>query len=813
MQLFLYQLKQAYLSLKKKPGFVFSVVTTMGITLGALLCVATLAYVMLVKPLPYPEQDKLYQVELKQFNNKNKHDVSGFHYPGLVDYYQNQTIFSQAAMLDYDISSLVSHPDKPIIHSSYVTPEWFTLLGAKLAKGRYFSEQEGLNSYSPVAVISYQAWQTLFNGTPDIIGQTVSTRNNDYAIIGVLAQSFIEPALTTPGYQSDFWFPWDFNISSEQARTLWWARATPRTIIGTLADSNNVNQANEKSTAYINQLWQEHNDMQGYFKGWHVESQLHSFSDLIIGANKQVVYLLITGAMCMLFIAMMNIINLLLSRLAENHQNLAVHASIGAKPKDLFSRLFIENSLLVSISLVIALAISALGFTLLQSYLANLLPRVGELSINNFTLAFALIIGFFVIGSFAFIGTRSVNYHNLNISLVSSGKGNKAQVSLDLRKRLIIGQVAIASVLFFVCSNIALTAFNQITYDDGLNADNLLSFQTFMFGEELPQPAVREQLHEQLKLAIKQLPQVTQVSRSSSPLTGTDSSWSLLELDSMQRIVLSGRNVDQHYFTLSGQRLIEGDLFTPAQVKDRNKVVIINQQLAERISSKGTAIGKRFTFSTASQVDQHFTVIGVVSDLKWPGETNIKPELYRPRSNQFHMTIALKDQQDLTKKQLKKTIAEVSPLFKIIAVEKLSDMKTQRLFADYLALIVTMTISFISIMLAFIGLYGILSYSSQMRRFEIGTRLAVGAKGTDILALIIKDNVRALVIGMISALLMILILAITFSASISNYIHLGLITVFCCTIVVISLIALLACYLPLRQYISKPAIACLRGSE
>jgi ABC-type antimicrobial peptide transport system permease subunit len=306
---------------------------------------------------------------------------------------------------------------------------------------------------------------------------------------------------------------------------------------------------------------------------------------------------------------------------------------------------------------------------------------------------------------------------------------------------------------------------------------------------------------------------VDNVSRSSSPLTGYLNTWSLLELDSMKRVLPQGRIVDHQYFLMSGQRLIEGNLFTEQQVQDKVKNLIINQQLADIIAPNNSALGKRLSFGSSADDELAFVVSGVVSGLKIPGETSIPPQVYRPLNNAFNMTILLRENQTLTKERIMNVLAEVSSILKIFKLEKLTALKNNKLFAYFVSLTVTVTITIVSILLTFIGLYGILSYSSQMRRFEIGTRMAVGAKGKDIIGLIVRDNVRTLLTGIMLSMLILLVFYLGFSDHIRSYLNLEMIPLFVITIVVIALTSFIACYLPLRKYISKPAIHSLRGSE
>ena len=156
MQPTLYLIKQAWASLEGQPGFVGAVVSTMGVTLGALLCVFTLAYLLLIEPLPYPDQDALYTVEHQLIDKDAKVDGNAFTYPNLIHLYTKQDAFSASALIYYDADVLLSSPSHPRLSLSFITPQWFSLLGADMAIGRSFEATEALDTYHPVAVLSYQ---------------------------------------------------------------------------------------------------------------------------------------------------------------------------------------------------------------------------------------------------------------------------------------------------------------------------------------------------------------------------------------------------------------------------------------------------------------------------------------------------------------------------------------------------------------------------------------------------------------------------------------------------------------------------------
>ena len=200
---------------------IFGVVVTMGITLGALLCVLTLGYVILFKPLPYPEQNALYNVRQVATTDKGQQIGFSFSYPGLIDFYRSQKAFSETVLTYYDKGILVNHAKQPTVSMTYVTPEWVSFFAPPMLLGRNFEQSEKLNTSSRVVVISYSSWQQLYNADPEIIGKIVAFRDHRYKVIGVTAKDFLEPHLYQNGWQTQFWLPWDFNPVRPEQRQLW----------------------------------------------------------------------------------------------------------------------------------------------------------------------------------------------------------------------------------------------------------------------------------------------------------------------------------------------------------------------------------------------------------------------------------------------------------------------------------------------------------------------------------------------------------------------------------------------------------------
>jgi predicted permease len=807
MNLFIYQLKQAALSLKKKPGFVFSVVTTMGITLGALLCVFTLAYVMLIKPLPYPEAENLYKVIHQRFAVNNEPQYEAYSYPNIINLYKNQTVFSDQALIFYDQDVITSLDHQPNISIGYTTPEWFALLGSKFILGRGFTETEGLDSNSPVAIISYDSWVGEFNKRDDILSQKVSIKGVSFSIVGVLSEQFIEPEIHYPGHKTSLWLPWDYN-SADGRRERWGSFHPSFTFVGKLKKGVTQKQAEQKTTTLVNNTWQGNITDNQNLKGQRIHLQLRSFNEVILGSRATTLWLLLAGVISLVLIASGNILNLFISRTIEQQQQLAIRAAVGAKKSDFFKFLLAETSLLMFLANLVALAISSFGFVILKQNLSKVLPRVEELSLGIFPLTFALFTTILLALIFAKAGLRIINYRAINETLQSSGKGTGIQVSKRLRDTLIASQVAIATVLIFFNISLFNNSTNIINAKLGFELDNMsyLSLAVSSLGSPEPEQVAADM--SQIKSKLLELPEVDKVSQAETllwvnhgrgmKLSGTDE-W----------LSVQGISIDDNYFSMINQKFSSGSNFSQADVKDDNLIIIINDALAKRIAPESSAIGKKVNFGD----DEMYTVVGVVQSVKMPAKENIPLRIYYINKENTNFVIKLKDNQYLNRKQVANLVQNVSSNFMLFGFDDMLAFKNMRLFKQKVTAISSATLSLLTFFLASVGLYGILSYSTQMRRFEIGTRMAVGAKGKDIIGLIFKGNSRALLTGLAVSIFVLLSLYFGFTDSINEYIRIELVPLFLITLAAISLLSAIACYVPLRQYITKPVIHSLKGSE
>lgn len=803
-----YQYKQAWAGLSKKPGFIATVVATMGITLGALLCVLTLAYFLLVKPLPYPEQERLYKANHILVDKQKETKAQSFTYPGLLHLYKNQDVFELGALVYYGQDVLTSLPNQPTLNTTYVSPEWFTMLGAEFAVGRKFEQSERVDANQPSAILSYELWRDEFDKDPNILDKKVEFSGTSFRVIGVIAEGFVEPQIAQIGRVTGVWLPWDYNLGVG-FKERWGNISGALNFVGKLKPEISKSQAEQAISPIVSDTWVEQVAGMAFFSGWTIRMELDSFQKEILGESESTVFLLLAGVVGLVLIATANIANLFMSRTAEQQRKLAIFAALGAKKSKLFNITLAETGLLMGLSILLALVVSALGFHLLQQNLASIFPRVSELTINGFTLAAAVVITLSFALIFAGLSSKMINYRELNSTLQSSGKGTGIQVSKKTRQFLIVSQVAIATLLVFANISLFKQAYATITETKAYKVANMADLSLSVSAREFPPAEEVRPVMDEFRQKLSELPQVQSVSMSGGIL----SRYGIVALTSVEdnkNHTPTIKSIDEMYFELSGMQFLAGDNFSAADIRDNNRVFIVNDVFAKQLKPEGNVIGMQVSAGPPEPV----TIIGVVKGVKIAGDTEIHPRVYAPiSSDSSRFTVNLVPGQNLTKEQVVSVLSQVSSLYSVFNLERLEDIERENLFTQYATATTTAVLALLTFFLAGVGLYGILSYGTQMRRFELGTRMAIGAKRRHLVALIINDNSRVIFSGIIVSVFLLIAIYLLYADVLAEHLSLSLVLMFVVTLVAIAGLSLFACYWPLRTYINQPAVHSLRGSD
>ena len=819
MSQFIQQHEQAWASLKKKPGFVLTILMTMGITLGALLCAVTLNYLLLVEPLPYPEQNRLFVAEHELLGAEKETKGVGFTYPGLVHLYKSKEAFEQAALLSYGRDVIISHSKQPLINTTYVTPEFHQILASPLALGRIFEASEALETHNPVAMLSYNTWQNEFNGSADILEQKITLSGISYRIVGVLSKNFIEPELGEIGRETQVWMPWDYNYAGDWERESFGSINGALKFVGQLKEGVSPMQAKQLLTPLVSDRWIEGVNEIDFFKDWSIKMRVRSVKEVILGQSESIAVMLLAGVIGLVLIACTNISNLFMSRTAEKQRRMAIQAAIGATKKHLFKAMLAETTLLMSMSIVLALVIAQTGFYIMQQYLGTVLPRVNELALSPITFGSALLVTIIFSVFFAQLSIRMINYRALNTTLQSSGKGSGLQVSKKTRQILIASQVALATVLVFANFSLLKDAIKTINAPVGFATENISTLELNFSSTKVPSQEEAIPIMAEIMRKLETLPQVVSISQGRSPIEGF-SIRALTNVADNERYTPYFKGADHRYFNMIEQPLIQGDNFTLIDRKDDNNVMIVNQAFAKQLKADGDVLGLQIS----TYRPEPLKIIGIVKDIAIPGDTPQELDsnaegtgvarAYVPNSlgGQSFM-LKLKPGQTVSREQLGKLLAEVDARYSVFSFNASSDILTQSLFSEITTAVTTAILASLVFLLAGIGLYGILSYGTQLRKFELGARMAIGATRKHLITLIIGDNTKAVLVGFIGSVVLFALAYIGLSEYIQPFLTLQALPMILTTLVLITVVTLFACYWPLRQYINQPAIFTLRGGD
>ena len=804
MNRFIRELKLGFSSLIRAPEFSATIILTMSLTLGALLCIFNLSYLLFVKSLPYEDQDRLYAAQLMLKNN-GVDRIAKQSYPALIKLYKEQQMFEQTSLVSYHQQLVTDLSDEPRVNATFTTPEFFGLTQTPMVLGRGFNDQETLDSQRPVAVLSYDIWQRLYSGDPQIVGQKVTLDYVSYTVVGVAAAGFAEPEVFQTGHKSDYWLAWDLN--PEEERKLWGRFYSHHMLIGKLKLGVSPAQANQQITAITDEGFQPYAITQSFLKGHTLESNLKSFDHLILGNNSNIVLIMLAAAIAMVLIASANITNLFLSRTAQKQRQMAIKAALGAKRSHLFHHMFAESLILMLISSALALILAAQGFNIISAYAQQSLPRLNELSLNLPTIAFALVVALLLALFFAGLSSAMVNYRSLQSTLQSSGKGTGLQISAKVRNILIVSQVALAGILLTANINLFQQSMSNINKPVGFAAQErfslLLSTGTVKLSTE-----ERHQYINRIKKALVDMPDIKQASASYYNPLALRGGTSFRGEDELVRTSASTQYVDADYLTLINLPLLGGRNFNDAEIKDQAKVLVVSQSLADELYPDSDAVGQPL-FYASSNKKVPYRIIGVAKNVANPSNSSTHVVYSPTLGYNLHFMLQSAVGQRPDKIDLLTMLNKIDRKLKIYEYDSMVDKHTLLLARDIATAAVTAVLAFLSLFLAGAGIYGVLSYSTKMRSNEFGIRMAIGAKPNRITSMVFKNNAVPVVTGLVCSIVIGGALYWLTKEQVGQYLSMDILSVVA-SILMILITAAVACYLPLRSIVTNRPIALLR---
>jgi putative ABC transport system permease protein len=756
-----YDFRIALYSLANARAYAITIVLTLGFTLGALVAMFNLNYQLLAAPFPYPDADKIVVFKGERFHNNELLKDKSAPYPSWVEtYLQPSDKLKQKALVFYTDSVERRLPHSPVLSTANVTPDFFNLFDVPMILGRRFNQEAELYAKEPVAIISYNTWQRIFQLDPDVLGKTLNIMEVEFKIIGVTASDFIEPELRQPGMETDLWLPFDYNDFPESFRKNWNTNLSATLMVAMPNKSYSLGAVEHEISAQgATRFKQDAVDVDVAKDS--IGFELYSLDELILGAASKQSLLMLAGVMLLVLIAGTNVVNLILARAANKERTMAIQAALGAQPMHIFRSLLSEIlwlmlaacllSIIVSYGLLHALKVAAHGF----------MPRLYELHLNGQTVVFAILVALGLAFMFAALVSRQINYLSLNRILQSSGKGTGLQISKRARRLLILSQVALTGILLAVSLQVFVQSMREIHKPLGYEVKDQLQARISVatLRDKVSSQEIKTMfMGLQEELSSRADVEAVGISIGSPVSYNTPfSQFVLTEFGGEQKIPASPNFCDGTFLQILNIPLIAGRYFTNAEARGNARVVVINESLARRLQPDGQVLGK-VIYRNGDKNTQGLEIIGVVKDLQIPVLDEPLRFFQASISDSPELLIKMKPGKTLSAIDINQAAA------KFHSQLKLYNLRTTEYALDVLtanqktAAYVAAVLALLAFALAAIGIYGVLSYSVRLRRFELGVRMAIGAGPSTIVWRVFQDNLIPVIAGLVSALVVLLML-------------------------------------------------------
>ena len=718
-------------SLLKRPAFTAIAVVTIALGIGVNTAIFSVINAVLLRPLPYDDPERLVSFRSNQSP------------PDLADVESQSKTFSR-------LGGMVMQPlaytggNEPIqFQIGQVTGGFFETLGVRPARGRFINNEDDRNGAPFVVVLSHDLWVKQFNRDEQILGKAIPLSANMYTIIGVMPQGFV-----TPRDNTEAWTP--VHVSNPVAanhRGVHFLRT-----YGRLAPGVTIEQARAEMAVVDQNLAAQYPD-----ENKNRRTVLFALHERIVGETRTSLLILFAAVTFVLLIACANFANLLLARAAERQREFVIRGALGAGRWRLMRQMLTESLLLSLAGGAAAIVLAFWATSLLVSFKPENLPRVAEIGVDGRVLGFTLGISVLTGLIFGLVPAWTASRSQVGDALKEGGRSSTAGSARQrLRSAFVVVELAVALVLLVGAGLLVKTFWNLRSVDPGFNPENLVTMRVELPETRYADVASQTRFRKQVLAGMNSLPGVQAAMISELPLSGDSLNHDFL-VENRPPIApgdepsVETRSVLGDYFNVMQIPLQRGRDFAAPDFDEKAPLVgIANETLVRQHFPNEDPLGKRVRWARNPQV-QWITIVGVVGDVKHFGlDVPEEPALYTPYTQinpwKRWMSFAVRTQGNASG-DLKQQIWKVDSQLPVTRVETMSEVAATSFSARRFNMSLLSVFAGLALVLAAIGIYGVMSNAVTQRTQEIGIRLALGARTIDVLKLIIRDGLVLVSIG------------------------------------------------------------------
>jgi putative ABC transport system permease protein len=741
-------LRYAFRTLCKNPGFAFVAVLTLALGIGANAAIFSVVNAVLLHPLPYKDSDQL--VQLIEHDRNRGVDFDWVSFPNFHDWAQQSKAFDRMAAYKFHLFNLTNVSQAQVLFGIKVSANLLPTLGVEPLLGRNFRPDEDEPGHDHEIILGYDTWRQSFGADPQLIGKTLTLNDEPYTVIGVMPLSFNFPpsvpiAASLPSRKTEFLAPLGIALNPSQRD---WNMLG---VIARLKPDVTIEQARANVSTVQHNLEQQYSAQN---RG--IAARVEPLLNRVVGDVRPALWIFLAAVSLVLLVACANVTSLLLARSTVRQREIALRATLGASRSRLVQQLLIESLLLAFGGGTVGVILAYGGIRLLPGLSPDNLPRIGDVAMNGRVLAYTFIVS--VVTGVVFGLAPSLGFSNADVSqsLKSQAATSNAK-HLRLRSVLVVSEIAL-SLALLIGAGLMLKSFLRLErVDPGFRAQQVLTVWTVL-SEKKYAPQQRAAFYQQAWDRIRSLPGVKSVGAVDNlPLSGIHGGGPFTieghptESDSdAPNAYRCSVSVD--YFRTMGIALTQGREFTERDREGASTVLVINETAARRYWPGQNPIGAHLSFSTGRMQPTWLEIVGVVKDVLHDGlELPAKPTIYLPylQSAQAFMVTVVRTDTDpasLTS-AVRDAIAGVDKDQPVLMTRTMKDIYSDSVAQRRFNTDLIVAFGALTLLLAIAGVYGLMAYAVTQRTHEVGIRMALGAEQWGVLQLVLVQGLKLTFFG------------------------------------------------------------------